>query len=131
MSARSSLTIADRYLSSVCSSEDDEGADDREARVDHRRELAREDLERLRLDLLEDGGDALLACGQLDEVLRQELAHAQLLAGSVAIRGVDVPAELDSLRVDRAVGVRRHTRSLSALARRALSPWTGRSWTPA
>src|SRR5207253_8265672 len=61
--------------------EDDEGADDVEARLDHRRELAREDLERLRLDLLEDRADGLFtARRKLGEGLREQAAQAQLLA---------------------------------------------------
>src|SRR2546430_10685900 len=55
--------------------EDDERADDVQACLDHRRELAREDLERLGLDLLEGGASALFsACGQLFEALREQPA---------------------------------------------------------
>jgi len=52
--------------------EDDERRDDVEARLDHRRELAREDLQRLRLDLLEDVLGALFPGGrELVQFVRQ------------------------------------------------------------
>ena len=75
--------------------EDHERADDVQARLDHRRELAREDLQRLRLDLLEDGADALLAArGQLLEELGEQAADAQLLARSVEVGGMDLARQL-------------------------------------
>ena len=65
---------AARYLSSRLLLEDDERADDVQAGLDHRRELAGEDLQRLRLDRLEDAADAVLA------------ARGQLVRGSRASR---------------------------------------------
>ena len=61
--------------------ERDERGDDADAGLDHRRQLAREDLQRLRLDLLERAAAALLAGGRLlAQLLRQKPARLQLLA---------------------------------------------------
>ncbi len=58
-----------------------ERRDDADAGRDHRRELTREDLQRLRLDLLERARRPARACGgALGERVRQEPAHLQLLA---------------------------------------------------
>src|SRR5205814_6430399 len=85
--------------------EDDERADDVETRLDHRRELAREDLERLWLDLLEDRADGLLAArGQLHDRLREQAAQPQLLARAVRVGGVDLALRLETVRVDSRVG---------------------------
>src|SRR5580765_5737970 len=95
--------------------EDHQRADDVQAGLDHRRELAREDLQRLRLDLLEDGASTLLAaCRQLLDELGEQAADAQLLARGVEIGGMDLAIQLQAFSVDRAVGVRRHTNSVSA-----------------
>src|SRR4029079_14454106 len=95
--------------------EDHERADDVQARLDHRRELAREDLQRLRLDLLEDGARALLAARrELFEELREEDANAQLLPRGAEIRCMDLARHLEYLRGDRAVGERPHTTFASA-----------------
>ena len=59
-----------------------ERLNDADAGLDHRRELAREDLERLRLHLLERAArPALAGGGALGQRLRQEPARLQLLAG--------------------------------------------------
>jgi hypothetical protein len=89
--------------------EDDERGDDRDAGLDHRRELAREDLQRLRVDPLERGR-AAAGRGLLDllEPLREQAAQAQLLARLGEARGADLPVGDDSLGADRAVGERGH-----------------------
>ena len=85
---------------------------DVEPRLDHRRELAREDLERLRLDLLEDRADALLARGgKLGEALREQAADAELLPCAVRVRRMDLARELEPMGVDRRVCVGRHADS--------------------
>ena len=78
-----------------------ERGDDADAGLDHRRELAEEDLERLRLDLLERRPRAGLALRPaLDEVLRQQPARPQLLLRRDDVGGVDLALELESLGVD-------------------------------
>ena len=62
--------------------------------------------------------DSSPADGQLVEPGREQAADAQLLARRVRIGRVDLAERLDAERVDRAVGVRRHT--LCAIGRR---PW--------
>src|SRR5205823_12990732 len=60
--------------------QDYQRADDVEAGFDHRRELPREDLEGLRLDLLERRACALFAAGgELVELTREQAAEAELL----------------------------------------------------
>src|SRR3954447_25243546 len=62
--------------------EDDERREDVEARLDHRLELTREDLQGLRLDLLEDVLGSLFAGGrQLVQAVREQAADAELLPG--------------------------------------------------
>ena len=78
-----------------------ERLNDADAGPDHRRELAREDLQRLRLHLLERAGGPALACGgALGQRLRQEPARLQLLAGSADVRRVDDARALEPLGVD-------------------------------
>jgi hypothetical protein len=89
--------------------QDDQRADDVQAGLDHRRELAREDLERLRLDLLEDGADALLtARGELFEALCEQAADTQLLPSRFGVGRVDLAAELQAFRIDGAISKGRH-----------------------
>ena len=84
--------------------EDHERADDVQACLDHRRELPREDLQRLGLDLLERGARGDLAAGvQLVDPGGQQAADAQLLAGrrgsGACSSPVDsTPAELIALK---------------------------------
>ena len=95
--------------------EDDERADDVQAGLDHRRELAREDLQRLRLDRLEDAADAVVAArGQLLQVLREQAPDPQLLARGGEVGRVDLARELEALGVDRRIGECGHPRLLSA-----------------
>ena len=78
-----------------------ERSDDADAGLDHRRELAREDLKRLRLDLLERRARAALAARRaLAQRLGQQPAGLKLLARRREVRGVDLAAELDALRID-------------------------------
>ena len=99
--------------------EDDERRDDVEARVDHGRELAREDLERAQLDLLllrlvgPDGAE-------LGESDRAQAPLAQELPRGVQVRRGDLPGRLGPESIDRAIGERRHTLSLSAGCARRL-----------
>jgi hypothetical protein len=73
--------------------EDHQRADDVQARLDHRRELAREDLQRLRLDLLEDRAGRLFAARrELFEELGEQAADAELLTCRVEVRCVDLAA---------------------------------------
>ena len=101
--------------------EDDERADDVQAGLDHRRELAGEDLEGLRLDRLEDGAGAFLAARrQLLELVRQQPADPQLLPGSPRIGRADLARMLESLGVDGGIGEGGHTEALSAEGRHPL-----------
>ncbi len=89
--------------------EDQQRRDDADARLDQRRELAGEDLERLRLDLLR-----LPAAGgglDLAQPLRNEPVRAELLLRGLEVGGVQLPLELEPLRVDRRVGERSHAAS--------------------
>ena len=109
-SARSSRMIGGEVLVVGLLLEDHERADDVQPRLDHRRELAREDLQRLRLDLLERGARRLLAGrGQLVEPRREQAADAQLLARRRRIGCMHLAERLDADGVDRAVRVGRHT----------------------
>ena len=96
--------------------EDHERRHDGEAGLDHRRELTREDLQRLRLHLLVEeatlGLDDRWACQLLDPLGEQTVA-AQLIAGGRQVRCLDLAGELDALGVDRAIGKRRHQSLLS------------------
>jgi len=81
--------------------EDDERGDDVQARLDHRRELAREDLHRARLDLLEGRAQAVLATrGKLAERVRQQAADAELLAGGLEVGRVDLADRLETFDAD-------------------------------
>ena len=94
--------------------EDHERADDVQAGLDHRRELAREDLQRLRLDRLEDAADAVLAArGKLVQLAGEQPADPQLLARCGEVGCVDLARELEALGVDRGVGEGSHPRLLS------------------
>ena len=99
--------------------EDDERRDDVEARVDHGRELAREDLERAQLDLLllrllgSDGA-------QLGESDGTQSSLAQELPRGVQVRCSDLPGRLGPESIDRAIGERRHTLSRIGTLRAAL-----------
>ena len=89
--------------------EDHQGRDDVEACLDHRRELAREDLHRARLDLLERRAQPVLAArGQLAERVRQQAADAQLLARRLEVGGVDLADGLETVDADCAVGESGH-----------------------
>ena len=93
--------------------EDDEGADDVEAGLDHRCELAGEDLEGLRLDRLEDGPGAFLAARrQLLELRREQAADPKLLPGSPGIGCADLARMLESLGVDGGIGEGGHTKGV-------------------
>jgi len=84
--------------------EDHERRDDVESRLDHRRELAGEDLQRLRLDLLEDVLGALFpGRRELVQAVRQQAADAELLAGPREIRRVELSGELEAGGVDRGI----------------------------
>src|SRR5581483_6638324 len=89
--------------------EDQQAGDDAEPRLDHRRELPREHLERLRLDRLERGAQALLAGRRhLLELLGEQTAHAQLLTRRIERRCVDLAVGRKARSVDRGVGERSH-----------------------
>ena len=92
--------------------EDHERGHDREAGLDHRRELAREDLQRLRLHLLREHPRLLLvrAGGALDlgNALGEQPAVEQDVPRRGQVSGVDLARELVSLGVDCAVGELRH-----------------------
>ena len=90
-----------KYMSSVCSSRIDERRHDVETGLDHRRELAREDLKGLRLDLLEDVARAA----------RRPRKSAPR-GGSPAGRGAELLARAGEVR---AHGARRTARGPSAL----------------
>ena len=80
--------------------EDHKGGHDRQARLDHRRELTREDLQRLRLDGLlldaEEGAAGLCdRSADLLEPLRHETVPAQRVARRGKVRCLDLAAELD------------------------------------
>ena len=90
--------------------EDDERADDVQPGLDHRRELPREDLQRLRLDLgaerrLENAGFAFAAPADLPQRLGQLSLQAQLFARAREVRSDDLSGELSALGVDRRIGV--------------------------
>jgi len=87
--------------------EHDERRHDVETRLDHGRELACEDLERLRLHPLE-GRLRLTDRRGFGQAARYEAFLAQLLARGVLVGRQQLPEELDALRVDRAVRVRAH-----------------------
>ena len=109
-----------RYLSSVCCSSVVEGGDHADPGLDHRRELPREDLQRLRLDLLHRHGEAGGARCLLVQGQRDEPAHPQRFARRVGVGGVDLAVELEARGVDRRVGVRSHSKRKSASPGHAL-----------
>ena len=88
--------------------EDDERRDDVQPRLDHRRELAREDLERLGLDLLDREGLALDSGRPLLEPDRQEPADAQCLPSGARVRRGDLTDRFETGRVDGRIRKRRH-----------------------
>ena len=90
--------------------EDDERGDDAQAGLDHRRELAREDLERLGLDALDL--DAVLGgvvvTLDLVEALGQKAPQTELLPRGAQVGRLDLAVQERALRVDGAIGERRH-----------------------
>ena len=91
--------------------EDHERGDDVHPGLDHRRELAREDLERLRLDALEDLGGRARGGAVVGDLLDAVGQKAALPKG--ADRGGEVgrhqrAVELETFRVDRVVSEGRH-----------------------
>ena len=93
--------------------ERDERADDADAGLDHRRQLAREDLERLRLDLLELRAQPVLAGRRpLGERARQQAASLEQLGRRDRVRRVDDARALEPLGVDRLVCECSHVSSL-------------------
>ena len=101
-SARTSAMTFFRFLSTVCSSRIASDADDVDAGLDQGRELAREDLQRLRVDLLAEAraDGAQLLAGRV-ELLREQAALAQQVARRVEVGRVELALELDALGVDR------------------------------
>ena len=81
--------------------------------LDHRRELPREDLQRLRLDPLEPRRGPFAARGPLGERPREQAARAKLVAGRRRVGGVDLAAHPEALGVDCFVGVCGHCCFLS------------------
>src|SRR5581483_10697469 len=99
--------------------EDDERADNVESRLDHRGELARKDLKRLRLDLVVAEAQRRLPgfrAADLAQRVGEKALQAQLFARTREIRGDDLPGELRALRVDGRIGERGHSVWLSAAA---------------
>jgi hypothetical protein len=88
--------------------EDDERGHDVQSRLDHRRELAREDLEGLRLDLLDRQALALGGRVPSLELRREQPAETQLLAGRRQVRRADLARQLRARGVDGGVGVGGH-----------------------
>ena len=90
--------------------EDHERADDVQAGLDHRRELAREDLQRLRLDLLERGARRLLAGRRAARRASSRAGRGRAAARAPRRVGrMHLAERLDADGVDRAVRVGRHT----------------------
>ncbi len=89
--------------------EDHEGGDDVQPGLDHRRELAREDLHRARLDLLEHRARPFVAAGrQLLEGVGEQAARAKLLACRLEVGRVDLTDGLQAVDADRGVGEAGH-----------------------
>src|SRR6185437_9927663 len=77
--------------------------------LDHRRELAGEDLHRARLDLLERRPQVVLAARrQLAQRVGEQAADAQLLARRLEVGGVDLTDGLETVDADCAVGESGH-----------------------
>ena len=88
--------------------EDEQRRDDAHAGLDQRRELAREDLQRLRLDLRE--ADAATRRGRLlREHPREQAALAELILGRVFVGCVKHPFGLEPLGVDGGVSEGSHS----------------------
>ncbi len=85
----------------------DQGRDDVEAGLDHRRELPGEDLQRLRFDPLERRL-GFVGRRRLGEAAGDQALLAELLARGVLVGRQQLARKLDPLRVDRAVRVRAH-----------------------
>ena len=81
--------------------EDHERGDDADAGLDQRRELAREDLERLRGDLLDPAGPGAGGCLLLQDRAGEQALLAQLVAGGVEVGRMEEPPRLGSARIDR------------------------------
>src|SRR6478736_6439251 len=95
--------------------EDHERPDNTEARLDHRRELTREDLQRLRLDLLERRARALLAAGrQLFQHIGEQPTYAELLPRRLGVRCMKLAGVLDAVDIDRAVREGRHKSAIGS-----------------
>src|SRR5262249_17041194 len=99
--------------------QDRERADDAHARLDQRRELTREDLQRLRVDLVEEALAGSRLRARRGELLRQQAALAQQVARRLEVGGVELALELDPLSVDRLIAEGGH------LARNLRREWTG------
>ena len=108
-SARTSAMTVGELLVLGLLLEDDERRDDVQAGLDHRRELAREDLQRLRLDLLDRAARGLAeppARGG-SSARRPRTRSASRAAAQVG--RVDLARELDALGVDGRVRERGHS----------------------
>ena len=91
--------------------EDRQRRDDVQTRLDHRRELTREDLERLGLDPLDHAAETAFGpVGVLDQLEREQAAGAQRLLGAREIARGHLTGGLDAGGVDRGVSVGRHPR---------------------
>ena len=90
--------------------EDEERGDDVHARLDHRRELAREDLQRLRLDALEVAHRLVLGRLALDlvQLVGEQSPLAEQVGGRRVVGCVERAVELEALGVDGGVGEGRH-----------------------
>src|SRR6185312_4235081 len=91
------------------------------ASFDHRRELAREDLERLRLDLLEHAAETVFARScLLGEAARQEPSRLQLLTRARDVRRADDAGRQAALRIYCVVCEFSHARPPTS--------WSSSSW---
>ena len=89
-----------------------QSGDDADPGLDHRRELAGEDLQRLRLDLLEPAPRRLRRSPPARAATaRSRPRGAELLAGRRRVGGVDLAAQPEALGVDCVVGECGHSRS--------------------
>ena len=89
-----------------------ERGNDADACLDHGRQLASEDLERLRLDLLEHAAEAVLAGGRLlGEAAGQETSGLQLFTRAPDVR-----------RADRCPSVKRPCALIASYANSAMTP---------
>ena len=84
--------------------EDHQRRHDVQAGLDHRRELPREDLQGLRLDLLEGvPGTVVARGGKLVQAVREQAADTQLLPRPGQIGRVELPGQLEAGGVDRGI----------------------------